>query len=275
MRRLLDPIRSVFFNIAFYGFTALFVPFIVLPMGYLGGEKGVRKGVYGYCRGSLFLARYVMGIKSEFRGAEKLPKDGALILAAAHQSTMDPMMAYMLRGDVTALAKKELFRTPGIGGALKMMRAIRVDRQAGNARSSMDGLGARVLEENRALIVYPQATRIKLGSRKPLKSGAYHLAKDANIPVYTVATSTGLFWTRGFFHRSGTAIFEIKRLLPENMEKDAFMACLEEDVVLASEDLMAEAGYSNLLPDYSAHNRGEDTDSCVSQKEENDENSNK
>lgn len=247
MRRIFDPIRSVLFNFTFFPFTLLFATFAIIPAAIVGGEKGARRGVYYYCKGSLFLARWVMGIRIEYRGIEKLPKTGPVILAPAHQSNVDPMLAFMLRQDVTALAKKELFRIPAIGQVLKAMRAIRIDRQSGDAHKAMKGVGEQIREEGKVLIVYPQGTRVKIGKSKKLKSGVFHLAKDTGLPVYTVATSAGLFWSRGFFHRSGTIVYEIVEKLPEGLDKPEFMKHIEQDVVIKSDKLVTEAGYGQLL----------------------------
>ena len=152
-----------------------------------------------------------------------------------------------MRQDVTALAKKELFSLPIIGVILKAMRIIRVDRQSGRAHEAMQGVGEAVRRDGQVLIVYPQATRTKPGVRRKLKSGVYHLAQETGLPVYTVASNAGLFWTRGFFHRSGTIVFEIGPKLPAFETKADFMAAIEERVVFDSEKLMAEAGFGHLL----------------------------
>lgn len=246
--RLLDAIRSIFFNIIFYIFSILFLGLVVTPLCFTGSEKIVRWGVGAYCRNSVRLARWVMGIKVEFRGVENLPESGALILAAAHQSNMDPMLAYCLRGDVTALAKKELFNTPFVGRILRHMKVVRIDRQARDAHKGMDAVGKQVMELGKPLIIYPQATRTAIGKYRKLKSGVYYMHRDNDLPVIAVATTTGLCWTRGFWHRSGTVVFDIREPFPSGLEKDEFMALLKEWVVDHSDDLVREAGYGHLLP---------------------------
>ncbi len=246
--KLTDRIRSLFFNIFFYPFTLLFCGIVVAPLCFAKTDGPVRWGIYWYCRGSLWIARVCSGIRYEHRYAERLPKDGALIIAAAHQSNMDPMLTYLLRGDVTALAKKELFKLPFIGPILTKAKIIKVDRQSKTAHRSMQAVAEHVEESGRPLIVYPQATRVAIGKSKPLKSGAYYLYKDAGLKVYPVATNTGLFWTRGFWHRAGTAIFQIGEPFPSDMSKEEFMARLHQEVVVESNALVREAGYEHLLP---------------------------
>lgn len=245
--RLLDPVRSVFFNVAFYGFSILFLALAVTPVCFFGSEKAVRKMVVAYCRGCIWIARWIMGIKVDYRGTEHCPPEGAVMLAAAHQSNMDPMLTICLRGDVTALAKKELFTMPLVGRILKKMNIVRIDRQSRNAHKDMDKVGKEVQALGKPLIVYPQATRTAIGQKRKLKSGAYFLHKDTQIPVIPIATNTGLFWRKGFFHRSGTVVFEMGPALPGNLDKEEFMAQIEKWVVQKSDQLVIEAGYGHLL----------------------------
>ena len=248
MRALIWGIRSILFNIAFYGFTLIFCTFVLMPTILVKTERPARRGVYMYCATNIWLARVVMGIKTEYRGTDKLPKEGALILAAAHQSYMDPMLTYVLRPDTTALAKKELFSIPIIGPVLAKIGAIRIDRAAGTAHMGMDDVAQQMQDQERLIIVYPQGTRVPIGQHKALKSGAYFLAKAGGLPVYPVATNAGLFWTKGFWHRSGTAVFEIGDPIASVDDKGSFMAFLQEKVVNDSDKLIREAGFGDLLP---------------------------
>lgn len=247
--KLTDRIRSLFFNLIFYPFTLVFLGLVVAPLIFARTDGPVRRGIYWYCNSALWVARIFGGIRYEHRCGEKLPREGALIIAAAHQSNMDPILTYLLRSDVTALAKKELFKVPFIGAILKKAQIIKIDRQSKTAHRSMQDVADHVHENGRPLIVYPQATRVAIGASKPLKSGAYYLYKDAGLTVYPVATNTGLFWTRGFWHRAGTAVFQVGDAFPAGLSKEDFMKRLHMEVVVKSNDLVREAGYGNLLPE--------------------------
>ncbi len=247
--KMTDRIRSLFFNLVFYPFTLIFCGLIVAPLCFARTDGPVRRGITWYCAGSLWVVRLCSGIRYEYRFADNLPKDGALIIAAAHQSNMDPMLTYLLRSDVTALAKKELFSVPFIGSILKKARIIKIDREAKTAHRSMQDVADHVNDSGRPLIVYPQATRVAIGTRKALKSGAFYLYRDAGLTVYPVATNTGLFWTRGFWHRAGTAVFQVGDPFPAGLSKEEFMKRLHLEVIVKSNDLIREAGYGDLLPE--------------------------
>lgn len=245
---IIHAVRSVLFNIVFYGFSILFLGLVILPLCFVAGEKTVRGLVDFYCRAARGIAKWVMGIKYEYRGLEHIPEHDGFILAAAHQSNLDPIMTFPIRSGVTALAKKELFSTPIVGQILRKIGVIRIDRQSKNAHKAMHGVGQQVKDNNNLLIIYPQGTRVPVGQTKRLKSGAYHMHVDTGLTVVPVATNTGLFWTKGFFHRSGKAVYEVHPPMASSLEKDEFLKQLEEIVVDRSHTLMSEAGYAHLLP---------------------------
>lgn len=247
MFKFSDRIRSLLFNLTFYPFTLLFCGLVVAPMCFAKTDGPVRKGIGWFCVGSLWLARVCAGARYEYRNESHIPASGAFILAAAHQSNMDPMLTYLLRSDVTALAKRQLFNLPFIGPILKKAQIIRVDRESKTAHRSMDSVVEHIVEYQRPLIVYPQATRVAPGKYKKLKTGAYYLYKDSDLPVVPVATNTGLFWTRGFWHRAGTAVFQVGEPFPKGLSKEEFMKRLDEEVVQKSDALIREAGYGKLL----------------------------
>ncbi|WP_262692848.1 lysophospholipid acyltransferase family protein [Kordiimonas aestuarii] len=247
MTTLINGIRSILFNIIFYPFTVLYCGGVLMPLCLAKTDYAVRRGILGYCLSSLWIARFTLGLKYEYRGAEKLPKEGAFILAAAHQSNMDPILTFPLRNDVTALAKKQLFKVPFIGTALRKAKIVRIDRESRTAHKGMEDVAKHIQELGRPLIVYPQATRVRPGHYKRLKSGAYYLQADTSLPVYTVSTNTGLFWTKGFWHRGGTAVYEINGPLPHGLDKTEFMEAIDKAVVRRSDELMLEAGYGYLL----------------------------
>ncbi len=239
-------VRSILFNLLFYSFTVVYC-LLILPLCLLPGEGPVRKGIHGFCLGSVWLARHIMGITFEYRFPERMPKEGALVIAAAHQSYMDPMLAFFLRHDVTALAKKELFQLPLIGQLLRKMNVIRVYRGTGKAHRGMQDVAKKINEKGQPLIVYPQATRVAIGHHRELKAGAYFIQEQGEIPVYPIATSTGACWTRGFWHRSGTVIFEVCEPIEAGLSKAEFMTRLEHDVVERSHELIIETGFGHLL----------------------------
>jgi|GEM_PF-449844 len=242
LSKIINGFRSIIFNVLF--FLSAIISFTVFTITTLASsDTALRVCVKYWIKSSLFMARWVMGIKIEFRNLDKLPKEGAMIVAAKHQSNLDPLLIYTVRSDVTAFAKKELFDLPVMGLLLKKMRIICVDRGKGTAHKSMDVVKDQVIGFKRPLLVYPEGTRVPVGQRRKLKSGAYFAQESHDLPVYTVATNSGCFWTRGFWHKSGTVVFEVDGPLGDNLSRSEFMAELHEKVVVRSDILMRESGF--------------------------------
>ena len=81
-------LRSFAFNLAFYaillGYMLAVVPLFLLPRRW--GWHVVR----AWARSSLWACRVIAGIRTEFRGLERIPK-GALLVAAKHQSQWETL----------------------------------------------------------------------------------------------------------------------------------------------------------------------------------------
>ena len=256
MSKIVNGFRSIIFNILFFIFAV--VSFAVLTVTTLfPSDAPLRTCVKNWSKTSLFMARWIMGIKVEFRNLDKLPKKGAIIVAAKHQSNIDPLLIFLARNDVTAFAKKELFDLPFMGMLLKKMHIISVDRGKGTAHKSMDVVKDQVISLQRPLLVYPEGTRVPVGQRRKLKSGAYFAQESYDLPVYTVATNSGCFWSRGFWHKAGTVVFEIGGPIDDNLSKTDFMAALYEKVVVRSDILMRDSGFDlPLLEDQPTRGKG-------------------
>ena len=234
-------IRSTVFNCLFVFWTAIVIlcaPFLSLAPS----SKPICKSLEVWSHGSMILSRWIMGIKVEIRGRESIPKDSPSILAAKHQSNFDAVLAWQLRDRLTAFAKKELFNIPLLGVIFKKIGVIRVDRGSGKSFDDMQRVANFLHETNNLIIVFPEATRVPPGVRKKLKSGAYHLYKEYNIPVYPLATNSGQFWRKGFWHTPGKVVYEIGERLPQGLEKKDFMAAMHEKIIIRSDELMREQG---------------------------------
>jgi 1-acyl-sn-glycerol-3-phosphate acyltransferase len=147
------------------------------------------------------------GIRVEVDGLERIREVPVAIYMSNHQSVVD-IGAIVLSMPVSwrFVAKKELTYIPFFGWALALSDQIVIDR--GNRRRSVESL-RRAAERVRAganVIIFPEGTRSPDGSLQPFKSGGFHLALDAQVPVVpvTVSGSQRLTPKRSLQVRSGT-----------------------------------------------------------------------
>jgi 1-acyl-sn-glycerol-3-phosphate acyltransferase len=94
------------------------------------------------------------------------------------------------------------------------------------------------------LIIYPQGTRISPGVKAPFKVGSGVLYRDLQQDCVPAATNVGVFWPRkGILRKPGLAVVEFLPRIEAGLDRDSFMARLENEVETASDALLREAGY--------------------------------
>src|SRR5574338_346430 len=150
--------------------------------------------------GALFGTRLV-GVRSETVGREQLDPAQTYIFMANHVSNIDPPVFVPLIGRrVFILVKKELFRIPVLGYAMRKARFIAVDRQNREAAVESVKQAIEVLRDGLSMMAYPEGTRSRDGKLLPFKKGPFHLAMDSGIPVVPV-TIVGAHevWPKGHF----------------------------------------------------------------------------
>jgi 1-acyl-sn-glycerol-3-phosphate acyltransferase len=89
-------------------------------------------------------------------------------------------------GQFRWIAKKELFKIPVFGGAMRNAGYIEIDRQNHEkALKSLD-LAAQKIREGKSVMTFPEGTRSKDGTIKPFKQGMFHLAIKSGVPIIPV-----------------------------------------------------------------------------------------
>ncbi|HEY6233508.1 MAG TPA: lysophospholipid acyltransferase family protein [Candidatus Elarobacter sp.] len=118
-------------------------------------------------------------------GAEKIPRDGGVIVAANHISNFDPpILGVALPRPVSYMAKKELFALPVLKTILPWLYAFPVDREAGGTAALRASL--RMLKEGRCVGIFPEGGRNVSGTNEE-KAGAAFLAAASGAPVVPAA----------------------------------------------------------------------------------------
>jgi 1-acyl-sn-glycerol-3-phosphate acyltransferase len=124
--------------------------------------------------GARFLARI------QVEGLERIPRTGAVILAANHISNMDPVALgawitpALRRRRIHWLGKRELFDWPVVGWLCAHCGVHPVDR--GTADVDAYRLATRILEAGCVLLIFPEGTRSPTGELQEAKDGLAALA---------------------------------------------------------------------------------------------------
>ncbi|MGH2801608.1 MAG: 1-acylglycerol-3-phosphate O-acyltransferase [Thermoleophilaceae bacterium] len=120
-------------------------------------------------------------------GREHLPA-GGVILASNHRSFLDPFAIGCCIGrPIYFVAKQELFRNPLVGWFLNCMGAFPIRRGGSDEESMKTAL--QLLDRGRAVVIFPEGTRIKTGSLARPKRGVGRLALQSGAPVVPIAVT--------------------------------------------------------------------------------------
>lgn len=241
MMHALQWIRSILFIIQ----ATVMMPVIGLAFApwAMFSKNGAYMACKTYSRWCFWTAGWLIGLKCEVRGP--VP-EGEVLIAAKHQSFLDIMMIFTALPRAKFIMKRQILITPVIGQYAKRMEMVAVDRgKRGQAIGKMlaDVKAGRVAGGQ--LIIYSQGTRVAPGAKAPYKVGTAALYEQMGQPCVPVATNVGHFWPRrGLFRRPGVAVVEFMDPIPPGMQKEAFMAHLEEVVESRSDALLAQTDWT-------------------------------
>jgi 1-acyl-sn-glycerol-3-phosphate acyltransferase len=143
------------------------------------------------------------------------------------------------------IMKKSVLWMPVIGQYAKMLDCVPVERgKRGAAIKKMVEDVEAGHEEAGQLIIYSQGTRIAPGVKAPYKIGTGVLYEELGQVCVPVATNVGVLWPKhGLMRKPGVAVVEYMDPIAPGMDRDAFMAKIEEVVEKRSNELMVEAGF--------------------------------
>jgi len=237
-------IRTILFNILFYGLTALacllLAPLVLFP------RDSIIWVIRTYIETVYFLERTVLGLNYEIRGKKNLPKEGPYIVAAKHQSAYETLKLHKLFADPSIVLKKELLSIPIWGWFLGKLDVIAIDRQ--NREQAMASIiegSLRMKEQGRPIVIFPQGTRVKINATaedKPYKGGIVKMYESTGLPIVPMALNSGLFWGRNsFIKRPGKVVFEFLPPIEPGLPEKKVIKALEERLETASISLMDEA----------------------------------
>jgi 1-acyl-sn-glycerol-3-phosphate acyltransferase len=160
------------------------------------------KVIAGWPRLAAWLAIYVLGIHCEVRGRENIPADPVVILSK-HSSAWETLAYSGIFPPHVYVMKRELMWLPFLGWGLAMFSPIfinRADRK--NALRLTVELGKERLAQGFSIMVYPEGTRIPVGTRGKYKLGGARIAVQTGARVLPVAHNAGLLWPRNSFLKS-------------------------------------------------------------------------
>lgn len=234
--------RSLIFNLFFYGFTFA-VAFSLYIAARLSTQARMRRIAHFWGKTVRGAIRVILGSTVEVRGTENLP-ERPFMLAGKHQSELDIVMLAVLFPDTSAVAMAELSRYPFFGPILGKLDVVSVAVDGGpQGRTEQVVAGAtRIFSQGRPLTIFPEGELMKIGARERYRKGAAHIYTRLHPVVVPMANSLGVVWPqRRWTKPTGqTAAIEFLPPMPPGLSFDEFRSQLEERLETASMALIRE-----------------------------------
>ena len=208
-------LRSLLYAAIFYTATLLWV--LIGGLVSLFGRKATLAVVLSWVEMHHWLVRNLLGIRLRVEG--EVPR-GPLLIAVKHQSMLETLEMVRIANLPIIVMKKELGDIPFFGFLTRRYGVIEVERSAGaKALRSLVEEGREAVASGRAVIIYPEGTRVRVGETPELKSGFAALYRTLGLPVAPVALDSGRLWGRGLVHRSGTVTFRVGETIPAGLPR--------------------------------------------------------
>ncbi|MGD9079131.1 MAG: lysophospholipid acyltransferase family protein [Desulfobacterales bacterium] len=140
-------------------------------------------------------------IKVSVKGLSNIDPSSPYIYMPNHQSNFDiPVLLGHLTVQFRWLAKRELFKIPIFGRAMRNVGYISIDRS--NRQSAFESLkvAADKIKGGVSVLIFPEGTRSRDGKIQPFKKGGFVMAIDSGVPIVPVViTGTRAIMPKGRF----------------------------------------------------------------------------
>ena len=242
--------RSLLFNVFFLLITILYA-FVSAGFSLFPGRKLMMGSLRRYCKVIVWGMRHIAGIKLTISGHEHIPEEGAVIIAAKHQSYGDGHAVFSQFFDLSFVAGDAITKFLFIGRILRKMNAVVIDNCGGDdARKTMAETSEIVREQGRRILIYPEGHLSQIGTQHRYRKGVYHLYKDFNCPVVPLASNLGQRWNQSdWVKHPGPAKMEFLPPIMPGLDKETFMAQLETMIETRSIELLDLENLGHLNPD--------------------------
>src|SRR5579859_8119157 len=167
--------------LVFWALAAPVAAIIGFPASYIMGNVRVlyRLFMWGAQAGV-----WIAGVRVESVGLDRFDHSRSYIFMTNHVSNLDPPIQIPLIPKRTSvMVKKELFKTPILGVAMRRASLVPVDR--GNREAGIEAVNAAkaVVEKGLNMTIYVEGKRSFDGKLLPFKKGPFYLAMECGVPI--------------------------------------------------------------------------------------------
>ncbi len=127
-------------------------------------------------------------VRIDISGLEKIDPNQRYVVASNHLSLFDiPLLMHGLPLPGRFLSKKEIFKIPLVGQAMRTVGIIEINRERGGSSRQAINEGVRIAaERGHSLLIFPEGTRSSNAEMLPFHKGAFRIAIDTGLPLLPV-----------------------------------------------------------------------------------------
>ena len=174
--------------LTFWSLAAPPAALIGFAVAFLTGD--IRLLYWLFMQGARF-GIWITGVRVETVGLDQLDRSRSYIFMSNHASNLDPPIQIpLIPRRTSVMVKKELFKVPILGSAMRMGSLVPVDR--GNREAGIEAVAAakEVIQQGINMTIYVEGKRSFDGKMLPFKKGPFYLAMECGVPVVPM-TITG------------------------------------------------------------------------------------
>jgi 1-acyl-sn-glycerol-3-phosphate acyltransferase len=127
---------------------------------------------------------WIAGVRVEAVGLDQLDPSRSYIFMSNHLSNLDPPIQIpLIPRRTSVMVKKELFKVPILGRAMRMGALVPVDR--GNREAGIEAVAAAkaVIQKGINMTIYVEGHRSFDGRLLSFKKGPFYLAVECGVPI--------------------------------------------------------------------------------------------
>ena len=176
-------LRAVANSVFSVVWTAFMVTFAISSSLVLGDPEFFRRAQRDWARG---LARF-WGLELAVFGAEHMQAGQSYVVMSNHASYADIVALFIALPVIPGfLAKAELMRVPFLAAALRAGGHVIIERGKRESARAAIGSAADQVRAGKTVLIFPEGTRGDSDAVMQFKSGGFHLAKAAQVPIIPV-----------------------------------------------------------------------------------------
>lgn len=151
---------------------------------WLGPPSGLTRVSYAFVRGLILVVAKVLG-RVRIEGADRLPDDGAFVLAPVHRSNIDFALTCILtRRPMRYMGKDSIWKSKPLGRFVSMLGAFPVHRGTADRESLRACI--EIIEGGSPLVMFPEGARRTGPVVDDLFDGTAYVASRTGVPIIPV-----------------------------------------------------------------------------------------